>query len=341
MSHNLSNEKISFSYQRLIQIVSGSFYDGAGNVVPIGTSSVVISASTAHFATTGSNTFVGNQNITGSINITGSLNQINYIDFNTASVFTTKVGRIGWNDTDGTLDILLKGGNVTLQVGQEELCRVVNKSGADMLESEYKVVKIITAQGQRLAVDLAQADSDLNHLNSLGIVTETIPNNQEGFITVNGLVREIDTTGTLQGETWTDGDILYLSPTVEGKLTNIAPVAPEHTIRMGYVVHSHAIHGKIYVHVEIGYELGELHNVVDVTTTSSYGDLLTKSGSVWVTGKNLGGSYTIGNITASNYVILPMVSSSLNYINDAEAAAGGVPLGGIYRTGNALQIRLA
>lgn len=341
MSYNLGSEKISFSYQRLIQTVSGSFYDGAGNIVPIGTSSIVISASTAHFATTGSNTFVGNQNITGSINITGSLNNVDYIDFNTASVFTAKVGRIGWNDIDGTVDVLLKGGNVTLQVGQEELCRVVNKSGADLLESEYKVVKIITAQGQRLAIDLAQADSDTNHLNTLGIVTETIPNNQEGFITVNGLVRNIDTTGGLQGETWADGDVLYLSPTVEGKLTNIRPTAPQHTIRMGYVVYSHANNGKIYVHVEIGYELGEMHDVVDTTTTSSYGDLMTKSGSVWITGKNLNGSYAMTNITASNYLILPHVSSSLNFVNDAAAAAGGVPLGGIYRNGNALQIRLA
>ena len=38
--------------------------------------------------------------------------------------------------------------------------------------------------------------------------------------------------------------------------------------------------------------------------------------------------------------ILSEVSSSLNFANDTLAAAGGVPLGGLYRNGNAIQIRL-
>jgi hypothetical protein len=41
------------------------------------------------------------------------------------------------------------------------------------------------------------------------------------------------------------------------------------------------------------------------------------------------------------YVILTQVSASLNFANDTAAAAGGVPLGGLYRNGNVIQIRLA
>lgn len=36
----------------------------------------------------------------------------------------------------------------------------------------------------------------------------------------------------------------------------------------------------------------------------------------------------------------PNVGSLFNAANDAAAAAGGVPVGGLYRTGNAVQIRL-
>jgi len=57
-----------------------------------------------------------------------------------------------WNDTDGTVDIGMKGGNVTLQVGQEQLVRVVNKSGVNLLESTYNAVKIFGAQGNRIKV---------------------------------------------------------------------------------------------------------------------------------------------------------------------------------------------
>ena len=48
-----------------------------------------------------------------------------------------------------------------------------------------------------------------------------------------------------------------------------------------------------------------------------------------------------GSLSVSSYTILSSVSSSLNFADDAAAAAGGVPLGGLYRTGNAIQIRLA
>ena len=47
-----------------------------------------------------------------------------------------------------------------------------------------------------------------------------------------------------------------------------------------------------------------------------------------------------GSFTQIGYEILRTVSQSLNYANDTAAAAGGVPLGGLYRNVNAIQIRL-
>ena len=44
--------------------------------------------------------------------------------------------------------------------------------------------------------------------------------------------------------------------------------------------------------------------------------------------------------TLNQIVILSMVSSSLQFIDDAAAALGGVPLGGLYRNGNFILIRI-
>ena len=216
---------------------------------------------------------------------------MNYITFYTAStIYTPEVGGIGWNNEDGTLNIGLKGGNVTLQVGQEQVQMVVNKTGANLLESQYKVVRIRRydeggTQGQRLAVVLAQGNNDPNSVDTLGIVTENIIDNQEGFITTSGLVRGINTTGTLQSETWNDGDALYLSPFVAGQLTKVKPQAPDHTVVMGYVVYAHNNQGKIFVKVDNGYELDELHNVRIVGTPSNGQALLYNSVSnVWEAG---------------------------------------------------------
>ena len=47
------------------------------------------------------------------------------------------------------------------------------------------------------------------------------------------------------------------------------------------------------------------------------------------------------NPITNSYVVLTQVSQSLNYVDDVAAAAGGVPLGGLYRNGNFILIRLS
>lgn len=186
-----------------------------------------------------------------------------------------------WNDQDGTIDLGLKGGNVTLQIGQESVIRVVNKTGTNLLEANYQAVRVDGAQGNRLKIALAQATTDLLSAETIGLVTETINDNQEGFVTTNGLVRNIDTTGSLQGETWADGDILYLSPTVAGNVTKVKPEAPNHLVVIGYVVRAHATQGQIYVKVDNGYELDELHNVKITAPTNNQSLVYNSALQIW------------------------------------------------------------
>jgi hypothetical protein len=62
------------------------------------------------------------------------------------------------------------------------------------------------------------------------------------------------------------------------------------------------------------------------------------TGSLRVTGSvAFTGSFSQNN----GFVTLTQVSQSLNFANDAAAAAGGVPLGGLYRSGNFILIRLS
>ena len=163
--------------------------------------------------------------------------------------------------------------------------KVVNKTSpsVSLTKAAYQVCLVSGATGQRLSVRLAKADSDANSAGTLGIASETIAHNAEGYITSVGLIEDINTTGSLQGETWNDGDILYLSPTTFGAITNIKPVAPNHLVVVGYVEYAHINHGKIYVKIDNGYELDELHNVLINPLTLSNKDVLTynSSTSVW------------------------------------------------------------
>lgn len=130
---------------------------------------------------------------------------------------------------------------------------VVNKSGGTLNKGE--VVYVSGAQGNRVAVKKALASADSLSANTLGVMDETVADNGEGYCIAEGLVSGINTSA------FTEGAALYLSPTTAGAITQTKPTAPDHLVLIGYCVKSNAGSGEISVHIQNGYELGELHDV--------------------------------------------------------------------------------
>ena len=201
-----------------------------------------------------------NTNITSMTGITGGISTADFVQFDTAAVGTGAIGKLLWNDTDGTLEFQMKGGNVTLQIGQEQVLRVTNQYGSTI--SDGQAVYITGSTGNHLNVTLAQANTEAASSKTLAIVTEPIANNQSGFATTSGLVRNFNTSAL------TEGAAIWLSPTVPGGLTSTKPVAPDNSVLIGWCVRQHATVGVIYVHISNGYELEELHNVL-ITAASN------------------------------------------------------------------------
>ena len=234
------------------------------------------------------------------------------------------VGATQWNNTNGSSQTLLKGGNVTLKNGVDLIARVVNKvtPNTTLTKAQYQVVKVSGAIGQRLAVDLAQANNDNNSADTLGIVIETIATNQEGFILTLGQLEGINTTGSLQGETWSDGDVLYLSPTTAGRITNIKPTgATGHIVVLGYVEHAHITQGKIYVKIMNGWELDELHNVYINTPLNNQGLIYETSTSLWKN-KTIDKTFVgLGNVDNTSDVNKPISTATQTALNAKQNAS--------------------
>jgi hypothetical protein len=235
------------------------------------------------------------------------------IDFNLATTDTAGEGQLVWSDALGTLNLGLKGGNTISNVGQHLHARVVNKTTplVNLTKAGYEVVIVAGATGQRLSVKLAKADNDANSAGTLGVVCENIAGNAEGFICSVGLLTQINTTGSLQSETWADGDLLYLSPTVFGGVTNVKPSAPFHEVRIGYVEYAHAINGKIYVKIDNGYEISELHDVS--ITGAANGNYLEYNGTLWV---NKGIVYTVELVAALTVDFYAPYNMKINTISN-------------------------
>ena len=233
---------------------------------------------------------------------------------------TAAVGTTRWNDSIGSSETTLKGGNVLLKNGVDLVARVVNKvtPNATLLRTNYQAVRVSGAQGQRLAVAYAQANNDNNSADTIGLVCEDIATNQEGFIMTVGQLENINTTGSLQGETWADGDVLYLSPTTPGSLTNIKPSAPGHIVVIGYVEYAHAINGKLYVKIMNGWELDELHNVKITSPQNNDVLMYDNTDTLWEN-KNPFDYFDAKPIVNQKHVSIPTFGASA--INNVEGVA--------------------
>jgi len=265
--------------------VTASSFTGSFTGSLFGTASYATQALTSSYALTAS--------YASNIKISGSINDVDYIDFQTGSDQPIIEGRLGWDDGNGTLALGLKGGNVTLQVGQEQVARVFNADSVTLTDG--MVVYISGSQGNRIAVKRAVATAEMGSANTLGMVTEPITAGSEGFITTFGVVNGLNTIGL------TPGVPLWLS-TASGEFTQTKPNAPYHNVMVGYVQRVHATVGSIFVKIDNGYELDELHNVVDSTISTSFGDLLVRSGSVWTNSRQLTGSYGLtGSLQATSF----------------------------------------
>ena len=187
----------------------------------------------------------GSQDLASVLGIGNSANagiiDLDYLDFDTAAAHSVGVGELAWNNTDGTLDLGLQGGLIN-RLGQQLVIKARNTSGS--LIAKGSVVKVVGVAGGFVGINLAQADSVANSETAFGITAEGIADNSNGFVAINGLVHGLNTNA------FTEGDILYLSTTTPGAITNVKPASPNYIVVIGYCAKKSATDGHILLHVQ-------------------------------------------------------------------------------------------
>lgn len=121
--------------------------------------------------------------------------------------------------------------------------------------------------GDRLTVKLANNSTDATSAQTIGVVLSTsIAANQKGLIIMQG---QIDGLNLFPTSTWADGDAVYLGATA-GSFSKTKPLAPNHLVYLGFVTTaSNGSAGRMYVRVQNGYEMDELHNVSAVSPANN------------------------------------------------------------------------
>jgi len=174
----------------------------------------------------------------------------------------TTAGTMYWNDGDGTANMIMKGGNVTQRVGEDLHSMAYNAETTTLNKGE--VVYIFGAQGNRISVKRANNATEGASSVTIGIVAETIASGVEGLIITQGTLNKLNTS------LLTEGVALWLG-TTPGTYTQIKPQAPLNAVLIGYVERVHATAGSIYVKIQNGYELSELHDVkIDLPSQNNF-----------------------------------------------------------------------
>jgi hypothetical protein len=130
---------------------------------------------------------------------------------------------------------------------------VKNDSGVTI--NKGQAVYVSGANGTNVLVDLADYDTDETSSKTLGLMETTVSNNGFGYVITQGILTGFDTTAASAAgvPVWLgeNGNLVY----------GTAPSEPAHTVYIGVVTHRNANNGEVFIKVQNGYELTELHDV--------------------------------------------------------------------------------
>jgi len=117
-------------------------------------------------------------------------------------------------------------------------------------------VYVSSSNGTNIIVSKAGYAGEATSSKTLGLLAQNLNANGLGFVVSEGLLTGLNTNGA------SEGDPVWLGPTgtlIYG-LAN-KPKAPNHLVFIGIVTRANANSGEIFVRIQNGFEIEELHNV--------------------------------------------------------------------------------
>lgn len=266
------------------------------------------------------------QNSIVTISDTGSISGVINENFTPGAAPTYLEGRVFYDSTANTLCYYNDNSQMTLNIGQENVVRVRNQTGATL--NNGTVVYINGATGNTPTVNKAIATSFATS-DIIGVLTTDISNNGFGYATTTGLVNGLNLSA------FAEGDSVFLSDTVAGTFTTTEPVRPNYSIQVGVVLRANPSVGTLLVSIQIvSVEAQHIINTLSVSqggtgqTTYTNGQLLI--------GNTTGNTLTKSTLTAGTSIGIANGTGSITITNTAPdqtvaiASGTGISVTGTY-----------
>jgi hypothetical protein len=185
-----------------------------------------------------------------------------------------------------------------------------------------QAVYVSSADGTNIIVSKASNTTEQASSKTMGLIAQNLANNGIGEVVTEGLLAGLNTSTALAGDpVWlgVNGNLIF-------GLTN-KPYAPNHLVFIGIVTRVNTNNGEIFVKVQNGFELQEIHNVDLKTNAPVNGELLGFNGALWVN-KTIAGwlGYTPANAAA--YVPYTGATTNVNLGSNSITANSFIKSGG-------------
>ena len=168
------------------------------------------------------------------------------------------------------------------------------KAGEAMTKGQ--AVYVSSADGTNMIVSKASNVSEATSSKTMGLIIQNLATNGKGYVITEGLLTGLNTASATAGDpVWlgTGGNLIY------GLINK--PAAPAHLVFIGIVTRANVSNGEIFVRVQNGFELQELHNVAITSVANGQVLQYDSATSLWknATPSGGGGSGIFGISNAS------------------------------------------
>ena len=152
---------------------------------------------------------------------------------------------------------------------------VRNETGVSIPKGSVVYISGGSGSSDHVLISLASASTEAGSSKTFGITAETIPNNSTGDVVLEGIIEGIDTSA------FTNGGTLWLGDTPGSIQAAPPPSTPSHAVFVGYAVRIQQNNGSMFVKIQNGYELEELHDVLITNVQDGQGLVWDATNSYW------------------------------------------------------------
>jgi hypothetical protein len=266
------------------------------------------------------------QNSIVTVSDTGAITGLIEENFTPVTPPTYLEGKVFYDTDAKTLAYYNDNSQMTVNIGQENIVRVRNQTGATIPDGTVVYISGATGNTPTIAKAIATsfATADI-----IGVTTTSIANNGFGYVTINGLVNGLDTSAFAEGAS------VFLSATTAGAYTATEPTRPNYSIQVGVILRSNPSVGTLLVSVQfISTETQHIIGTIPVDQGGT-GQTSYTNGQLLI-GNTTGNTLTKATLTAGTGVSVTNGTGSITLTNTAPdqtvaiASGTGISVTGTY-----------